>query len=1200
MCSHKVFAAGKWVLVFPIIAFFAASAYGSSSTPTVEYRVPTTYRAAVEAAGGKLLQDYGGFQLFEITPERVPAEVAAHLDAEEDSNGIPLQSGRIETAVQGPAAMRTKSLGMFTGRRSYLVQFAGPVKPEWVEELKDSGARVVSYVPPNSYLVYIDAEGAKRLEASAAAKSHIKWYGPFSKENKVTRASETSGSKSLSAVALEHVYGVQLLIDPEANEATLALIEQAKAGPVRRHSQVLDYLNVVVPLAAADVEELAARPDVISIRPYAERKLACERQGQIVAGNLSGNLPTGPGYLEWLASKGFTLEQFEASGFTVDISDSPIDNGTTTPNHYALFRNGNLSLGSRVIYNRLEGLPNRGSLTTGCDGHGTLNAHIVAGYDNNSAFPFLDDSGFRYGLGICPFVTVGSSIVFDPDDFTNPDYGDLQSRAYNNGARISNNSWGGATSGYYDMDAQSFDALVRDAQPPRSAFPAPGNQEMVIVVAAGNEGPGTQTVNSPGSAKNVITVGASEGVQAIGGADSSGIVDSQANSANDIVSFSSRGPCEDGRNKPDLVAPGTHISGGVYQTASPSASGTADACFDGSGVSGGFGSSFFPFGQQYFTASSGTSHSAPAVSGAAALLRQYFINQGRTPPSPAMTKAYLMNSARHVTGTSGNDTLWSNTQGMGRLNLGTAFDELPRVLRDQNPVDLFTATGQTRTFTGSINDSAKPFRVTLAWTDAPGSTIGNAYNNDLDLVVTANGIPYKGNVFSGAHSISGRSADRKNNVESVLLPAGFRGTFTVKVTAANINSDGVPNNGVPLDQDFALVIHNAVLETKPALTAGSSSLVSESFTPNSVVDPDETVTLNFQIVNIGSGSADNLTATLLATNGIANPSAAQTYGVITAEGGAAERPFTFTAQGECGGVVEPTFQVRAGDTDLGLVKFSLKLGKLVARQVFAENFDNVTAPVLPMGWSTTASARLKPWVSSAFESDSTPNALYAQEPPEAGLTDLVSPVVRVQTSLATLRFRSSYDIEADAVDWSLGYDGAVLEVKIGGESEPFKDIVEAGGAFVSGGYTHTIDLATDNPLSGRRAWAGQSGGFVTTEVTLPTHAQGQEVQFKWTLATDTGNFFGGTGWRLDSVTLEDGEYACAGSAPPTLKTVRADQATLTFTFETTAGQAYVVEYAERVNSPEWKTSQRVVGTGAPIEITDSTQQIQRFYRVRLE
>lgn len=721
---------------------------------------------------------------------------------------------------------------------------------------------------------------------------------------------------------------------------------------------------------------------------------------------------------------------------------------------------------------------------------------------------------------------------------------------------------------------------------------------MIIVVAAGNDGSDARTVNSPGAGKNVITVGASEGVQAIGGADASGIVDSQANSANDMASFSSRGPCEDGRNKPDLVAPGTHISGGVYQSGVLSAFGTADACFDGSGVSGGYGSSFFPIGQQYFTASSGTSHSTPAVSGAAALLRQYFINQGRVPPSPAMTKAYLMNSARHMTGISANDPLWSNTQGMGRLDLGAAFDGMPRGLRDQNAADLFTETGQSRTFTGTIHDSTKPFRATLAWTDAPGSIIGNAYNNDLDLVVTANGIPYKGNVFSGSISVSGHSADRKNNVESVLLPAGFRGTFTVKVTAANINSDGVPNNGVALDQDFALVIYNAVLQTKPALTAGTSSLVAESFASNGAIDPGETVTVNFQMINIGTGAADEVTATLLATNGVTNPSAAQSYGHLGAEGGAAERGFTFTAAGECGVSIQPTFHLRSDSTDLGLVAFDLKLGKFVQAPVFSQDFDSTTPPGLPGGWTTSASSKVNPWVSSGFENDTAPNALYVQEPAESGMAELLSPVVAVQTSLATLRFRSSYDVEADDVDWTLGYDGGVLEIKIG--HGLFQDIEMAGGAFISGGYTRTIDPATDNPLSGRRAWAGNSDGFITTEVALPPSAAGQDVQFKWALGMDTGNFFGGTGWRIDSVAVQDGKYVCAGAAPPRLKTLRVSSTAITFSFETASGQTYVVEYAERPDAPEWIPAQTVTGTGTSIEVTDSAQEAQRFYRVRLQ
>ena len=95
----------------------------------------------------------------------------------------------------------------------------------------------------------------------------------------------------------------------------------------------------------------------------------------------------------------------------------------------------------------------------------------------------------------------------------------------------------------------------------------------------------------------------------------------------------------------------------------------------------------------------------------------------------------------------------------------------------------------------------------------PGSTTGPALNNDLDLTVTLAGTTYKGNVFHGANSITGGTADHRNNVESVFLPAGTVGGFTVTVTAANINSDGVPGDADPLDQDYALVIYNGTNAT---------------------------------------------------------------------------------------------------------------------------------------------------------------------------------------------------------------------------------------------------------------------------------------------------------------------------------------------------------------------------------------------------
>jgi hypothetical protein len=79
----------------------------------------------------------------------------------------------------------------------------------------------------------------------------------------------------------------------------------------------------------------------------------------------------------------------------------------------------------------------------------------------------------------------------------------------------------------------------------------------------------------------VITVGAAEGVQAFGGSDFCGIGDSGADSANDIIFFSSRGPTDDGRQKPEIMAPGTHVTGGVAQQTLTTGSGTGDdlACF---------------------------------------------------------------------------------------------------------------------------------------------------------------------------------------------------------------------------------------------------------------------------------------------------------------------------------------------------------------------------------------------------------------------------------------------------------------------------------------------------------------------------------------------------------------------------------------------------------------------------------------------
>jgi hypothetical protein len=853
---------------------FAGAALGSPH----KWRVTDSALArSLVANGGKLIADYGGFELIQADDTALTNLDASLVENEDEFDAIKLNAARLDTRTAEIQALR-RPVGAFAGKRLRLVQFAGPVKPEWRAALEKNGARIVSYIPENGYLIYGDAAALGQMQTWAGTNEFVQWEGAYADDYKIHPDARPTNAHGRPQTPLTDTFAIQMVDDPAANLATLTQIGRWQLAAVENEYSLLGYQNVIVRLPPEHLAEIAAQPEVVSIQPYFEPQKLDERQDQIIAGNLTDNLPDGPGYLAWLAGKGFTQAQFTNSGFVVDLSDSGIDNGTTTPGHFGLYIAGDTSQASRVAYNILQGHANHGSTLQGCDGHGTLNSHIVAGYDNSTdGFPHTDAAGYFYGLGVCPFVKVGSSVVFDPNNFTNPNFTNLLTAAYTNEARICNNSWGANAAGSYDANAQTYDALVRDTG-------AMGqNRQMIVVFAAGNAGPGAKSIDSPGSAKNVITVGAAENVRSLstanGGTDSAGDsgcpsdMDTNSNSADDIASFSSRGPCRDGRKKPDLVAPGTHITGGVAQNSPPpppAGLGSAISCFTASGVCGLPGSgttgstdNFFPLGQQFYTVSTGTSHSTPAVSGACALLRQYFINNSNAPPSPAMTKAYLMNSARYLTGINANDKLWSANQGMGEMNLGVAFDSAWRILRDQLAVEKLTAAGQTRTYSGTIPDTTKPFRVTLAWTDVPGSTAAaKALVNNLDLTVNAGTNLYKGNVFNGAFSTNGGAADGTNNVESVFLPASASATFTVTVSAAQINADAVTNGGSLPEQDFALVIYNAQIAAPVAQSVSISNGVAMM---KWIVPVNFTYRVQFKN-NLNDTNWTDLTTDILGTN----------------------------------------------------------------------------------------------------------------------------------------------------------------------------------------------------------------------------------------------------------------------------------------------------------------------------------------------
>ena len=190
--------------------------------------------------------------------------------------------------------------------------------------------------------------------------------------------------------SMPSLYAVQLVKDPAANGDTLALLDSMRQGEFFAPYEILDYVNIITGMDPNRISELAARPDVVSIQPYRIPERNDERQDMIVSGNLAGTVPSGPGYLAWLAGRGFTQAQFTASGFAVDVTDSGVDDATpprpTTSASTMGLRPGT----SRLIYGRLVGTPSIGGTIQGCDGHGTLNAHIVAGFNDLARLPHED------------------------------------------------------------------------------------------------------------------------------------------------------------------------------------------------------------------------------------------------------------------------------------------------------------------------------------------------------------------------------------------------------------------------------------------------------------------------------------------------------------------------------------------------------------------------------------------------------------------------------------------------------------------------------------------------------------------------------------------------------------------------------------------------------------------------------------------
>ncbi len=799
-------------LAAAIVAALPAAQVALATSVVVPSEVPTP-------SDYRQIADYGHWRLFDGDAANLPAKSWVLGD----THWLKFDRLQIDTRLPVIAAPAGFSLKSPVASALQIVQFVGPVKDAWLDQLRAAGAKPIQYVDSDGYLVWADAATRLTLEDMVNSGQVLQFNKPLPGFIKLGNSLFDRLQRGGSSGDKSPIIVQRYRYDGDAGRehfSSLAL------KPIDGWTPQLAYEIARFEASDEQIRQLVDLPDVVWVGEYIAPAMNDEVQTQILRGdfNAARSGPLEPGYLPWLRSRGFS-EDPDAYPI-LDITDSGIGNRTIETGDPTLHRLGDSANGTRMIYNQ------KCTISDGdVDGHGHINANIALGYDvrENASTPgarFPDE--YQRGQGVNPFGRLGGTRVFAPVfDLAacGGTYAGVISASYGAGARISSNSWGCAScAGQYDISSQAYDLGTRDAD-----VTAPGNQELITIFSAGNSGPSARSIGSPGNGKNMITVGASENARAIDEngpwTDGCQIDGSGADNAMDVIFFSSRGPAEGGRVKPDLVAPGTHVTG---TQATP-------------GIGDGICDAARPLGNATYAASSGTSHAAPAVSGVASL-SWWWIATGQgslefdagtpSPPSPALMKAWLIAHPTYLTGKDANDTLPSNAQGFGMPNLGEMFADTPTYLVNQNHV--LGNSGEIWTAQVQRADPTKPLRVVLAWTDAPGAVGTSPQVNNLDLDLESASVVWHGNHFNGAWSTPGGEPDAANNVEAIYLPPGPTEALSINVRAFNIAGDGVPGNADLTDQDFALVCNNCAKQPSFAFKVTPASLSVCTATTNSV------------------------------------------------------------------------------------------------------------------------------------------------------------------------------------------------------------------------------------------------------------------------------------------------------------------------------------------------------------------------------